>query len=460
MRALLRIAATLLTFVSAPALSPLQAQSVAITHVTVLDPASGTAQADVTVVISGDRIADVGRAGSVEIPSGARVIDGRGQYLIPGLWDMHVHLSHARAGSLPLFVANGVLGVRDMGGEVEQVLAWRDAVAAGRLLGPRILAPGPVVETPEWLAMLAERGGDLPSARALLRQRVGVGTVEEARQAVDSMAALGADFVKLRNSGSREAYLALLREARRQNLSVVGHAPRPVGPGEASDSGHASFEHAFVPALDGMTPADRAALFRRFRANGTAVTPTLLAGRNHRLLPDSSVLAALMDTLGTRDPRRRYVSPGLVEKWREEWELTKRDRPRDWAALHRSHLRDVGEMQREGVRILAGTDVGVQLVYPGWSLHEELEMLVVDAGLSPQDALRSATVSPAEFLGLQHRFGSVAVGKTADLVLLDADPLEDIRNTRRIRAVVHNGQILERAALDALLEEAKVAARR
>lgn len=438
---------------------PIRAQIAAITHVTIVDPAGGPLQPDMTVVISGNRIAAVGSASSVVVPRGARVIDGKGRYLIPGLWDMHVHLSHLPAEMLPLFLANGVLGVRDMGGEVEQVLRWREQVTSGRLLAPRIVAPGPVVESPGWLAMLRDRAADLPGALDLARQRTGVGTAADARRAVDSAAALGVDFIKVRNSASRESYLALLREARRKNLPVAGHAPHPVGPAEASDSGHASFEHAFLPALDGMTPADRAALFRRFRDNGTAFTPTLIAGRNHRLLPDSVVRAALADSLGAHDARRAYVPPRLVKKWREEWELTKRDRPRDWAALHRSLLRDVREMQREGVRILAGTDVGVQFVYPGWALHQELALLVTEGGLSPQEALRSATLSPVEFLGLQQRLGTVEAGKLADLVLLDANPLEDIRNTQKIHAVVIDGRVHDRRMLDRLLEAARAAAR-
>jgi imidazolonepropionase-like amidohydrolase len=433
---------------------------VAITQITIIDPAGGPSRPEMTVLLSGDRIATVGPSATVQVPAGARVIDGRGKYVIPGLWDMHVHLSYLPAEALPLFLVSGVLGVREMGGEVERIFEWREQVAAGRLLGPRIVAPGPVVESPAWLALLRERASDLPGARELLRVRIGVGTAEDAQQAVDSAAAMGADFIKFRNNASRESYFALAREARRQKLPLAGHAPHSMSPEEASDSGHASFEHGFLPALDGMTPADRAALFRRFRANGSAVTPTLIAGRNHRLLPDSLILAALADSLGVRDPRMRYVPARLRAKWREEWELTKRDRPRDWAALQRSHLRDVGEMQREGVRILAGTDFGVQFVHPGWSLHEELELLVTEAGLSPQEALRSATLSAAEFLGLQHTLGTVEAGKSAELVILDADPLQDIRNTQRVHTVIRRGQVHDRAALNRMLAQVHAAVRR
>lgn len=425
--------------------------STAITGVTVIDTRSGESRAGVTVLLTGDRIAAVGRDEEVRVPRGARVVDGRGKYLIPGLWDMHVHLSYLEPATLALFPANGVLAVREMGGEVEELLRYRGDVREGRLIGPRVYLPGPVVESPGWLAMLRERGGDLPGAAAILRQRMGVATQEEAREAVDSAAALDADFVKLRNNASRDAFFALARAARGRGLPLAGHAPRYVSPAEASDSGQSSFEHSFLPSLDGMTPESRAALFRRFRENGTAVTPTLIAGRNHRLLPDSVVLAALADSLGTRDPRMRHLPRALLTKWREEWELTRRDRPYDWEALHRSSLRDVAEMRAAGTPILAGTDVGVQLVLPGWGLHEELELLVTLAGLTPLEALRSATAAPAAFFGLQDRMGGVAEGMAADLVLLDADPRLDIRNTRRIRAVVAGGTLLDRAALDRLL---------
>jgi hypothetical protein len=282
-----------------------------------------------------------------------------------------------------------------------------------------------------------------------------VDTPEDARRVVDSIAALGADFLKLRNAASREAFFALAAAARRRGLPLVGHPPQNVSPEEASDSGQRSFEHQFLPPLDGMTPEARMRLFRRFAENGTAFVPTLVASRGYRLLPDSLVLAVIADSTGVREPRRRYVSRELAEDWRVQIGMKQSERPRDWHAYHRSTLRDLREMHSAGVPLLAGTDAAAPLVFPGFSLHEELELLVSEGGLTPLQALRSATGTPAEFLQLQDSLGSIAPGKLADLVLLDANPLDDIRNTQRIRAVVANGRLLDRPALDSLLAQAR-----
>ncbi|HEV2129541.1 MAG TPA: amidohydrolase family protein [Longimicrobiaceae bacterium] len=433
-----------------------QTSSFAITNVAVIDASGAPHRPGMTVVVTGRRIAALGRTGTVEVPRGARVIDGAGKYLIPGLWDMHVHLSYVGRHALPLFLANGVTGVRDMGGDFAQVAAWRDSIAVGHLLGPRIKAAGPIVESTRWLqfarAAVQQAGG---RDEDKLARRVGVDTPEDARRVVDSVAALGADFLKLRNAASREAFFALAAEARRRELPLVGHAPHNVSPEEASNAGQRSFEHEFLPPLDGMTTEARARLFRRFAENGTAFVPTMVANRGYRLLPDSLVLAVIADSTGTREPRRRYVSRELAEDWRVQIGMKQSERPRDWHAYHRSTLRDLREMQSAGVPLLAGTDAAAPLVFPGFSLHEELELLVREGGLTPLQALRSATHNPAEFLALQDSLGTIARGKLADLVLLDANPLDDIRNTQRIRAVVANGRLLERAALDSLLAQAR-----
>jgi adenine deaminase len=196
-------------------------------------------------------------------------------------------------------------------------------------------------------------------------------------------------------------------------------------------------------------------LFRRFAENGTAFVPTLIANRGYRLLPDSLVLAVIADSAGVHEPRRRYVSRDLAEDWRVQIGMKQSERPRDWHAYHRSTLRDLREMQLAGVPLLAGTDAAAPLVFPGFSLHEELELLVSEGGLTPLQALRSATGTPAEFVELQDSLGSIAPGKLADLVLLDANPLDDIRNTQRIRSVVANGRLLDRPALDSLLAQAR-----
>jgi len=456
MRSAARLGVTLLVVLSSRA-----ASQVSITHVNVVDVESGTVQADRTVVLEADRI----RAITTGAPAGARAtrtIDARGAYMIPGLWDMHVHLGMGGRSALALLVANGVTGVRDMGGKFDLVRSWRDSVAAGTLVGPRIEMTGPIVENAAWLG--AVRGmltqtGDTVAAREL-GERIPVATPEEARAAVARVAALGATLLKVRNDPPPDAYFALLSEARARGIRVVGHPPQRVSLAQASDSGQASLEHEllgfannrWVSSLDEMTPADRASLYARFVRNHTALVPTLIAGAGFRRMPDSLALAMIEGTSAPADPRHRYLDTLLAHQWRSQMEMKKVEGPQpDWVALHKLAAARLAGADSAGVMILAGTDLGTPLTYPGFAVHDELDLLVRDGGLSPRRALWAATLGPAEFFHLERDAGSIAPGKVADLVLLDANPLADIRAVGRIRAVIRSGRYLDRAALDALL---------
>jgi imidazolonepropionase-like amidohydrolase len=444
-----------------PAVPPPARGPVAITGVTVIDVASGRRLPAQTVVVRGTRLAAVGPAARVRVPSGARVVDGRGKFLIPGLWDMHVHFMNTGVTALPLLVANGVTGVREMGGYLDSTRAWRARMAAGELVGPRIRSAGPVLESPRYIARVRERdrlaGGSL--APLLLPYRVALTDSAGAERAVDSLARLGVDFIKFRNTDTRGAYYGMLAAAKRRGLTVAGHPPPPgvASLAEASDAGQRSVEHLVLPPLDDRPAAERAALYARFARNGTWYTPTLSVSVLAQGLADSAVRAALDDTLaGAAASRRRYAAPSHVR-----WGRVQRDErapdtttPRRNAILRRAYasgLADVRGMRRAGVRLLAGTDAGAVGVYPGFSLHEELALLVRDAGLTPREALWSATAGPARYFGLEREMGAIAAGMAADLVLLDRDPLADIGNTTSIRAVVADGRLLDRAALDALL---------
>ena len=452
-RSAARLGVTLIVVFSSRA-----ASQVSIAHVNVVDVQSGTVQADRTVVIDGDRI----RAITASPPAGTRAIDARGAYMIPGLWDMHVHLGMAGRSALALLVANGVTSVRDMGGEFDLVRSWRDSVRAGTLVGPRIEMTGPVVENARWLgavrAMLTQ-SGDTVAAREL-DERIPVATPEEARAAVARVAALGVMLLKVRNDPPPDAYFALLAEARTRGIRVVGHTPQHVSLAQASDSGQASLEHEllgyannrWVSTLDEMTAADRASLYARFVRNHTALVPTLVAGVGLRHTPDSVAIAMIEGTSVPADPRRRYLDPLLAREWRSQIEMKKMEGPQpDWVALHKLAAARLAGADSSGVLILAGTDLGTPLTYPGFAVHDELDLLVRDGGLSPRRALWAATLGPAQFFHLERDAGSIAPGKVADLVLLDANPLEDVRAVGRIRAVIRSGHYLDRAALDGML---------
>jgi uncharacterized protein (TIGR02246 family) len=302
---------------------------------------------------------------------------------------------------------------------------------------------------------------------ALLLDRIAVATADEARRAVDSVAALGADFLKLRNDPPPEALTELLRAARERGLPVAAHVPLPITVERLGQLEFASIEHGYIGVFDGriasaleaLAAAERLAVFRALAARDVAYTPTLITLKAARLTPDSVIRAVALDQAGRLDPRRAFVEPQLAEHWLRDLAGRPDETPIDWRGLYGSWARDVGTAQEAGVLLLAGSDPGAPMVFPGFALHEELATLVDDGGLTPIEALRAATLNPARFLGADS-LGVVEPGRLADLVLLDANPLEDIRNTSRIRAVMLNGRYLDRAALDSLLAGAAAAATR
>jgi hypothetical protein len=432
-------------------------QLVAITHVTAIDVDRGTARQDLTVLIDGPRIAAIGPAATTPTPSSARIINARGKYLIPGLWDMHVHTVVPTGRQLlGLYVANGVTGVRDMGGDFATIRRWRSEIADGALVGPRIVAAGPYLE-----------GHSSPIAH------IEVHTPDDARRAVDSLASLGVDFVKVHSALPRETFFAAARAARARHLALAGHLSRNVTVEEASDSGQRSLEHllGFVnvctaaesvafAAVDPLrrvvfntcTSHDQRSVYAHLARNGTWVTPTLATAWEFAVLPKHEVPG---------DSLSRFVSDSLRAYLTQIFDPPPA-LPSDGDVLGRRLFVKRRELIRAlhdaGVPLLAGTDAPMRNVPPGFGLHEELAELT-RSGLTPVAALRAATSEPARYFGADS-LGTIDVGKLADLVLLDADPRADIGNARRIAAVLTRGRVYDRAALDRLLADAEGAARR
>jgi imidazolonepropionase-like amidohydrolase len=413
-------------------------QPIAFTNVTVIDGVDSIPRRDHTVILRGNRIERVGPSRVVRVPAGARVVAGRGRFLLPGLWDMHVHTAVVGGRELlGVYVANGVTGVRDMAGEWATLSGWRKEIAAGGLVGPRIVASGPYLE-----------GGDIPIPHLLTR------TPEQAPAAVDSLVALGVDFVKVHSQLTRETYFAIARRARERGIPFAGHVPRSVGSAAASDSGQRSIEHllaipvpctpaesiALAPrfpvqaALGRCSSEDLGSLYERFVRNGTWVTPTFVAQYEVAVWPTRAVPG---DTLARYlpDSLRRYVAqifpmPDSIPAGADSV----------GRAVFAKRLAQVAAMRRAGVRILAGTDAPLRNSPPGFGLHEEMA-LMARGGMPTLEVIRAATLEPARYLGVLDSLGRVAPGQVADLVLLEADPLRDIRNTRRIAAVVANGRL-------------------
>ena len=446
----------------APAVGDTVGRPLAIVHVTVVDVTAATPEAarlpDHTVLVRHGRIAAVGPAREVRVPRDARVVDGRGRYLVPGLWDAHSHVTYAGESALPVYAAHGVTTLRDLGGRLPDLLELRRRIDAGTLVGPDLYVAGPVVEGAWWLDAVTGllRQDSVIGAFPFLEisPRLRVASPAEARAAVDSIRRMGADLVKFRNLRGDEVR-ALASRGRQLGIPVVGHAPARISMGEAADSGVRSIEHVETAMLrlpDTATAARRAEYARLARA-GAAITPTLLTDVAYRQTPDSVARAVIADTANRLDPRRRWVSRDLLGFWQFGLDTKRLEGPSDYAASHRRQVADLRLAHEAGVPILVGTDMGVSLVYPGTSVHDEMRLLVREGGLSPFEVLRGATILPARSIGVEGRVGAVAPGLEADLVLLDADPLRDAGNVARIRSVVLDGRLFTRAELDALLEE-------
>jgi imidazolonepropionase-like amidohydrolase len=340
------------------------------------------------------------------------------------------------------------------------LLEWKRLIAEGKLLGPRLLVSGPAVEGAWWLDEAIEYVSQDTSTYLkqlfAMSPRYRLGSPAEARTAVDSLIRMGVDLIKFRNLRGDEVR-ALASAARQRGIPLVGHAPDGISLAEAADSGIRSIEHAetISERLKDLDQAARLAQFEAVARAGTALTPTLVMNVGFRLTSDSAVTAILGDTLDRLDPRRRYVPGSFLLAWRWALKDKRAAASVDWVASHRRQVEDLRLARQAGVPLLVGADAGDLLVYPGISVHEELALLVDQVGLSPLEALRGATIYPARNMGLADSIGRIATGQVADLLLLGADPLAEIRNTRRIEAVVLAGRPLLRQDLDSLLARAE-----
>jgi imidazolonepropionase-like amidohydrolase len=439
-----------------------------ILHATVIDPGTASVRPDQAVVVRGARIASVADAAGFAVPAGARLVDATGQFLIPGLWDMHVHsafgdwLPQGRDVILPLYIANGVTGVRDMGGDLPVLVAWRAEIAAGTLTGPRMVLAGPMLD------------GYLADGKSLrFPSSMPVTSPADAVAAVDSLAAWRVDFIKVQSEVPHDAYLAAAAAARRHGLPIVGHIPTTVRLSEAIAAGQTSVEHLMGLFEGCSTQEDRfvagtgslsllldtydaprcEALMRQLAAAHVWECPTLVS-------QEREILLDLLDE--RHQPLARYVPAyWRTVSWSRFAEELMADVRKDPLARRREYwhrnLTMVGALHRAGVPLLAGTDAApVMYIMPGFSMHDELADLVA-AGLSPMDALQTATSNPAHFFG-RADIGTIAPGAMADLVLLAADPLADIHHTTSIQAVVADGRLYNREALDRLLHHVEVAA--
>ncbi|AGH49694.1 exported amidohydrolase family protein [Sphingomonas sp. MM-1] len=467
--ALLAFAAPIATVF--PAQAAARAGDVIIRHATIVDVEHARTLADQAVVTRGGDIVATGPDAKVARSWQAkRSIDATGRFLIPGLWDMHMHfgggpeLIEENKALLPLYIAHGITTIRDCAGDMPyDVLAWRDEIARGTLAGPTLLTSGPKIEgiKPIWKGTLE------------------VGSQAEVDAAIARLKGLKVDFVKITDSTLKpELFLYAVSQAKAAGLRTSGHIPMALTVGQAVNAGISSIEHldyAFKAGVKdeariaadfaagridraeanreldaGFDPATAMAAYRTFAAKGVFVTPTLNGSR---------VLAWLDSDTHADDAYLAYIGPKLRKTY--DWRI-QRAAQADAARIaarhdHFDRMAATLPMLRDaGVTIIAGTDAGFlnSFNYPGIGLHDELSLFVAK-GLTPADALSAATRAGPAWFGRLDRYGSVTPGKAADLVLLDANPLQDIAATRAIETVILRGEVHDRADLDRMLAEAR-----
>jgi imidazolonepropionase-like amidohydrolase len=423
------------TFIAIVPVAP-QTRTLAISRVNVVDVGNGRILPNSTVTIRGKTIASVSENSAP--PADARIVDGQGTFLIPGLWDMHAHMEASGAAALQLYVANGVTGIRDMGSDLDLILRMREATSLGRVLGPRVFAAGPILD---------DAPGDWPF-------RMRVKTAEEGRAAVQLLKRRGVDLIKIHDHTPRAAFFAIAEEARRQNLPLAGHVPHGLTFEEVIEAGQRDIEHLsnlelWKPCSGGEAYRPEACrpFFEMLARRGVWSGPTLVAMSELATIgtPASAVSA----------DRLAYASKSVRAMWAGNQSIFAT--PEVARALRAGA--EVGavvtkDMAEAGVGILAGCDTMIA----GFCVHDEL-VAMVRGGMTPLAALQTATLNPARYFGLLQMSGNVASGQRADLVLLDANPLIDIANVRRIRSVVVAGRFLDRTELDTLLARVKIAAR-
>ncbi|HEY4289270.1 MAG TPA: amidohydrolase family protein [Puia sp.] len=449
--------------------------TVVITNLNIIDVTTGKVAANRLLAISGDTIKAVDDTKKVAKYKADRYVDAKGKYAMPGLWDMHVHfrggdsLIEANKDLLPLFLANGITTVRECGGDMTpSVVAWRKATALGELAGPRIFTSGPKLDGPG-----AVWAGSLP-----------VTTAEEVTKALDSLQKCGSDFVKIYDSKiSHDAYLEIIRQAKKRGMKVTGHMPFTVELKDAAALGMDGSEHLYyvfkacsskedsitdlirerehtahpiglfgaLPSLYNTFDSAKAkSLFKYLAEKHFTITPTLFI---------TKTLAEIRQTDHSKDSMLAYIDPKIQRTY--QGRIRGAMRQSEAAAQFKTKYDElctslVPQMYAAGVNIVAGSDCGASnsFVYPGTSLHGEIKLLVA-AGLTPAQALKTATVNGPKFFKIGKFYGGLQAGKCSDLILLDSNPLEDINAIDKINVVMANGKLYTREQLDAQLAAVK-----
>ena len=463
MRHIVLTAFVLVTFMSVCAARGAE-PTVVIKGGTLIDVHTGAQVTDSLIVVEGSRIKQVGRASDIVVPQDAQVIDAQGNWIIPGLMDMHAHITVAKNLPLELYLVNGVTTIRDPGGHLTLQRLARQEIESGQRVGPRIFFAGYVLDgnPPLWpdLSVMAD-------------------TEERAESAANFLIDQGVNSVKIYNSMTEPALVAIIRTAHKRGIPVIGHVPRSMTMTRAVELGMDGLEHIRVTGREllPLEEADKidflpfvqreALLWEKFDLDSDKMKDLISLLVERKIFLDPTLTVDELSSLAlyeeqAKDPNNRFLPRDFINEpdaapdvFRLPPEL------KDTAAAgFRKRLQFIGMCGRAGVQIIAGTDgIGTGTLLPGFGLHHELELLA-QAGLTPQQVLQAATINAARALKKDEELGSIEAGKLADMVILSADPFVDIRNTAKIDRVMLGERLLERKALDQMLAQAEAAAKK
>ncbi|MEP5613049.1 MAG: amidohydrolase family protein [Cyclobacteriaceae bacterium] len=450
-----------------------------ITNVTTIDAQSGQ-QDGMTVIVKDNRIVKVAKAENFNLAPSNQIIDGTGKYLIPGLWDAHVHFAYIEElapSMFDLFLAYGITSVRDTGGKLDFVKDWKNRAVAAPKDAPRVMIAGPLLDgSPN-----VYDGSD-PSRPPL---SLGADGVDDAIALVDMFDSVGVDLIKAYEMLTPEQFTAVTQRAREKGLKVTGHVPLSMDVSSASNAGLNSMEHmrnlemSCASNWEELLEKRKQMLFDGKKEIGGILRSSIHAAQRSEAVDNydeetaNNVLAVLAENetwqiptiaLSTGSLNRhfaredftesfKYLPTAIAESWMEGASiLSEMTIPESRLKHPKWMMKMIKKVNDAEIDIMAGTDCPIFYLTPGLSLHEELATLV-KAGLTPMDALEAATLNPARYFNMENELGLINEGYLADLVLLDANPLEDINNTKKISMVVKDGKFRSSSDLDQLFQK-------
>lgn len=436
-----------------------------VVNASIIDVAHGEVLTNRLIGITKDTIRVVDDMTNHNLFDAKRVIDAQNKYVMPGLWDNHVHfrggdsLISENKNLLPLFLAYGVTTVRDAGGDMTpSVLSWRSQIQEGKLDGPSIFSSGPKLD------------GDNPAWAGSIKVR----TESDIKWAMDSLEVIDVDYVKMYDGSlSKEMFYGIIKEAEKRGLKTTGHMPLSADIRQAIDYGLDGSEHIYYtlkacsPLADSLTSLNLGYgmmdqiiasydsilaldVFNHMHEKQVFITPTLHIGKT---------LAEMLDVDHSQDSLRSYVGEGIQKTYQGRIERAKKARANGSNSRKKAEEQTMDmivPMYEAGVNILAGSDCGAfnSFVYPGQSIHQEL-LALGRAGLTPQQVLTTSLINGPKFFDLDAYYGSVDPGKVADLLLLDKNPLKNIEHLKDIHTVIKRGKTYNKEALHKMMLEVK-----